>query len=74
MSALHGKVVNVYEVTSLNKFKFFGTFTSAIKAGAALNLSGSTVIRYLNTDKLFKNKSRPEGLCPVGRLWAKYTY
>ena len=48
--------VNIYEKCSLEGFKLIGSFVSARRAGKFLDISGSTVIRYMNSGKIYKDK------------------
>ena len=58
MSKAHGYPVYVYEKTSLEGFKLIGSFVSARRARAAnfLDMSGSTVIKYMRSGEVFKNR------------------
>jgi group I intron endonuclease len=56
MSTTRGNPVNVYEKHSSKEFKLIGSFVSARKAGKFLNISNSTVIKYMNSGKIFKDK------------------
>ena len=54
MSSKHGNPVNIYEKCSSEGFKLIGSFVSVRRAGKFLGMSGSTVIRYLNSGAIFK--------------------
>lgn len=56
MSTVRGNPVNIYEKCSSEGFKLIGSFVSARRAGKFLNISGSTVIRYMNSGEIFKER------------------
>ena len=56
MSKLHGNPVNIYEKCSSEDFKLIGSFLSARRAAKLLDMSGSTVIRYMNSGQVFKDR------------------
>jgi group I intron endonuclease len=56
MSITHGNPLNIYEKCSSEEFKLIGGFVSARKAGKFLEISGSTVIKYMNSGKIFKDR------------------
>jgi group I intron endonuclease len=56
MSAIRGNPVNIYEKCSSEGFKLIGSFVSARRAGKFLDISGSTVIRYMNSGEIFKER------------------
>jgi group I intron endonuclease len=56
MSAIRGNPVNIYEKCSSDGFKLIGSFVSARRAGKFLEISGSTVIRYMNSGEIFKDR------------------
>ena len=56
MSKIRGKPVNIYEKVSSEGFKLIGCFISARRAAKFLNISGSTVIRYMNSGEIFKDR------------------
>ena len=58
MSAVRGNPVNIYEKCSSASegFKLIGSFVSARRAGKFLDISGSTVIRYMNSGEIFKER------------------
>ena len=56
MSASHGNPVKIYEKCSLDGFKLIGIFVSARRAAKFLGISHSTVIRYMNSGEIFKDR------------------
>lgn len=62
MSTIHGNTVNIYEKSSLSapqpheEFYLIGSFVSARRAAKFLDMSGSTVIRYMNSGAIYKNR------------------
>jgi len=56
MSAVSGNPVNIYEKCSSEGYKLIGNFVSARRAGKFLGISGSTVIRYMNSGEIFKDR------------------
>lgn len=58
MSAVRGNPVNIHEKCSSASegFKLIGSFVSARRAGKFLDISGSTVIRYMNSGDIFKER------------------
>jgi group I intron endonuclease len=54
MSAKKGNPVNIYEKCSSEEFKLIGSFISARRAGKFLEMSGSTVIKYMNSGAIYK--------------------
>lgn len=48
MSSVSGNMVNIYEKCSSEGFKLIGTFVSARRAAKFLDMSGTTVIKYMN--------------------------
>ena len=56
MSAVRGNTVNIYEKFSKEGFKLIGSFVSARRASKFLGISGSTVIKYLNSGAIFKER------------------
>jgi len=54
MSAVSGNPLNIYEKCSSEEYKLIGGFVSARRAGKFLGISGSTVIRYMNSGEVFK--------------------
>ncbi len=56
MSAIRGNPVNIYEKLYSEGFKLIGCFFSARRAAKFLGISGSTVIKYMNSGEIYKNK------------------
>ncbi len=56
ISKAHGNPVDLYEKNSIGGFTLIGKFTSARKIAKFINISGSTVLKYMRTGNLFKNK------------------
>jgi group I intron endonuclease len=56
MSAVSGKPVYIYEKFSSEGFNLIGSFVAARRAGKFLGISGSTVIKYMNSGEIFKNR------------------
>ena len=56
MSAISGNLVNIYENFSSKGFKLIGSFVSARRAAKFLGISGSTVIKYMNSGEKFKDR------------------
>lgn len=56
MSTKRGNPVNIYEKCSSDGFKLIGSFVSARRAAKFLEISGSTVIRYMNSGAIFKDR------------------
>jgi group I intron endonuclease len=56
MSAVRGNPVNIYEKCSSEGFKLIGSFVSARRAGKFLDISGSTIIKYMNSGEIFKER------------------
>lgn len=56
MSKAHGNPVYVYEKTDLEGFKLIGSFVSARRAAKFLDMSGTTVIKYMKSGEVFKNR------------------
>ena len=55
MNAVSGNPVNIYEKCSSEEYKLISGFVSAKRAGKFLGISGSTVIRYMNSGEVFKS-------------------
>lgn len=55
-SAVSGKPVYIYEKFSSLRFNLIGSFISARRAGKFLDISGSTVIKYMNSGEIFKDR------------------
>ena len=56
MSKTHGNTVNIYEKCSSEGFKLIGSFVSARRAAKFLDMSGSTVIRYMQSGGVYKDR------------------
>jgi len=56
MSKTRGNPVNIYEKCNLQGFKFIENFISARKAGLFLGISGSTIIKYMHSGEVFKDR------------------
>jgi len=56
MSAIHGHPINIYEKSSSGKFNLIGKFVSIRKAGKFLGISPSTITKYKNVGKIYKNR------------------
>lgn len=56
ISKSHGNPVNIYEKFNSEGFKLIGTFFSARRAAKLLCMSGSTVIKYMNSGEVFKDR------------------
>lgn len=56
MSKVRGNPVNVYEKCSSEGFKLIAFFISARKPGLFLEISGSTIIKYMHFKEIFKNR------------------
>lgn len=56
MSSPRGNPVNVYEKCDSSGFKLIGSFVSARRAGIFLDLSKSTVIKYMNSRAIYKDR------------------
>ncbi len=48
--------INIYEKLYSDEFKLIGNFISARRAGKFLGISGSMIIRYKNSGKLYKER------------------
>ena len=56
MSTNRGNPVNIYEKCSSEGFELIGSFVSARRAGKFLDISGSTVVRYMKSGAIFKDR------------------
>jgi len=56
LNVVSGNPVNIYEKFSSKGFYLIGSFVSVRRAGKFLGLSGSTLIKYLNSGEIFKNR------------------
>jgi hypothetical protein len=64
MSSKRGSFVNVYERCENEggpSLKLIGSFVSARRAGKFLGISGSTVVKYMKSGEIFKDKYK---FCP----------
>lgn len=64
MSKTKGNPVNIYERCNSEGFKFIGNFISARKAGLFLGISGSTIIKYMHSGEVFKDRYKFSGQAP----------
>jgi len=56
LNVVSGNPVNIYEKFSLKGFKLIGSFVSVRRTGKFLGISGNTVIKYMNSGEIFKNR------------------
>lgn len=56
MSSKRGNPVNIYEKCTSEGFKLIGSFVSARRAGKFLGISGSTILRYMESGMVFKDR------------------
>lgn len=56
MSKTHGNPVNIYEKCSSEGFKLIGSFVSPRKAANFLGMSGSIIIKYMQSGAIFKDR------------------
>ena len=56
MSKVKGNPVNIYEKCNSEGFKLIGIFVSARKAGLFLGISGSTIIKFMHSGEVFKDR------------------
>lgn len=56
MSKIRGNPVNIYEKCSSERFRFIGSFVSARRAGKFMGVSSSTVMKYVNSGEIFKER------------------
>jgi DNA invertase Pin-like site-specific DNA recombinase len=56
MSQKKGNPVNLYEKDSSGEFSLIGSFVSVRKVAKFLDIGLSTVTRYMQSGKLYKNK------------------
>jgi len=64
MSKVNGNPVNIYEKCNSEGFKFIGNFISARKAGLFLGISGTTIIKYMRSGEIFKDRYKFAGQAP----------
>lgn len=56
MSKTHGNPVNIYEKSSSKGFELIGSFVSPRRAAKFLDISGSTVIKYMQSGAIYKDR------------------
>jgi group I intron endonuclease len=56
MSKTRGNPVNIYEKCSSDGFELIGSFVSARRAAKFLGISGSTIIRYMHSGDIYKDR------------------
>ena len=56
MSSKRGNPVNIYEKCTGEGFKRIGSFVSARRAGKFLDISGSTIIKYMKSGAVFNER------------------
>lgn len=56
MSKVKGNPVHIYEKCSGEEFEIIGNFISARRAGLFLGISGSTIIKYMHSGEIFKDR------------------
>jgi len=56
MSTKRGNPVNIYEKCSSEGFELIGSFVSARRASKFLDISGSTVVKYMKSGAIFKDR------------------
>lgn len=56
ISQKRGNPINLYEKNSAGEYSLIGKFVSARKAAKFIGISGSTVIRYMKSGGLFKDR------------------
>ena len=56
MSAIRVNPVNIYEKFSSEGFNLIGSFVSARRAGKFIGISGSTIIKYMNSGEIYKDR------------------
>ena len=64
MSSKRGNPVNIYENCSSEGYKLIGSFVSARRAGKFLGISGSTILSYMKSGMVFKDRYKFSGLRP----------
>lgn len=57
-----GNPVNVYEKFDSDGFKLIGSFVSAKRAGKFLEISGNTIIKYMRSGVIFKERYKFSGV------------
>lgn len=56
ISKKHGNPVDIYEKYPVGEFKLIGSFISARRAGLFLGTSGSLIVSYIRSGKIYRNK------------------
>jgi len=56
ISQSNGNPVNIYEKCSTEEFKLIGSFVSVRRAAKFLDISGSTILKYMNSGQVFKER------------------
>lgn len=56
MSSKRGNPVNIYEKCTSEGFKLIGSFVSARRVGKFLGISGSTILTYMKSGTVFKDR------------------
>ena len=56
MSTKSGNPVNIYEKCDSSGFELIGSFVSARRAAIFLEISGSTVVKYMKSGAIFKDR------------------
>lgn len=56
MSSKRGNPVNIYEKCTSEGFKLIGSFVSARRAGKFLGIRGSTILTYMKSGTVFKDR------------------
>lgn len=56
LRGIRGNPVNVYEKWDSSGFRLIGSFVSARRAAKLLGISGSTVIKYMQSGAIFKDR------------------
>ena len=64
MSSKRGNPVNIYEKCSSEGYELIGSFVSARRAGKFLGISGSTILSYMKSGMVFKDRYKFSGLRP----------
>ena len=61
MSAVRGNFLNIYEKCDKEGFKLIGSFVSARRAGKFLGISGTTIMSYMKSGMIFKERYKFKG-------------
>jgi group I intron endonuclease len=56
MSTKQGNPVHIYEKCSSEGFELIGSFVSSRRAGTFLGISGSTIVKYMKSGAIFKDR------------------